>query len=249
MFNKAVFYNITTSFYINGDIKMERPVIDFSTVLASSAHDMKNGLCLLIQLIDQLSSKMRLNNMDEAEELAQIHYEASRLNTNLLQMLAMYRAEKNVLPLNIDDYYLDETLDDLVANNSLYIENKKLSINFDVEDELSWYFDQDLVSNLLNDIFVNAMRYCKSSILISAKTVNDQLHVSIADDGNGYPEHMLQSSITTPQDIELNISRTGLGLYFAQLIAATHEQDGTCGYIKLENGGPLNGSVFTLVLP
>jgi len=77
---------------------MERPVIDFATVLASSAHDMKNGLCLLIQLIDQLSEKMRLNNMDEAEELASIHYEASRINTNLLQMLAMYRAEKDVLP-------------------------------------------------------------------------------------------------------------------------------------------------------
>lgn len=228
---------------------MERPVIDFATVLASSAHDMKNGLCLLIQLIDQLSEKMRKNNMDEAEELASIHYEASRINSNLLQMLAMYRAQKDVLPLNVDSYYLDETLEMLVAQNSLYIDNKSLSITFDIEDELSWYFDQDLVSNLLNDIFVNAMRYCRSSIVVSAKTVNDQLFVTIADDGAGYPEHMLQSAISSPQDIELNISRTGLGLYFAQLIATAHEQGGVCGSIKLENGGPLNGSIFTLVLP
>lgn len=228
---------------------MERPVIDFATVLASSAHDMKNGLCLLIQLIDQLSEKMRLNNMDEAEELASIHYEASRINTNLLQMLAMYRADKDVLPLNIDSYYLDETLEELVAQNSLYIDNKSLSITFDIEDELSWYFDQDLVSNLLNDIFVNAMRYCNNSIIVSAKTLNEQLHITIADDGAGYPEHMLQSAISSPQNIELNISRTGLGLYFAQLIAEAHEENGVYGSIKLENGGPLNGSLFTLVLP
>lgn len=228
---------------------MERPVIDFATVLASSAHDMKNGLCLLIQLIDQLSEKLRNNNMEEAEELANIHYEASRLNTNLLQMLAMYRAEQNVLPLNIDDYYLDETLEELVAQNNLYINNKHLDIKFEIEDELSWYFDQDLVSNLLNDIFVNAMRYCKQSIIVSAQTIDEQLHICIADDGAGYPEHMLQSSITAPQDIELSVSRTGLGLYFAQLIAATHQQNDHHGYIRLENGGPLNGSVFTLVLP
>jgi len=228
---------------------MERPAIDFATILASSAHDMKNSLCLLIQLIEQLDTKMRLRDMDEAEELAQIHYEASRLNTNLLQMLAMYRAEKDVLPLNIDDYYLDETLEELVAQNSLYLDKKHLAITLDVEDELSWHFDQDLVSNLLNDIFVNAIRYCNNSIVISAKQVNQQLHISITDDGNGYPEHMLESSISTPQDIELNISRTGLGLYFAQLIASTHKKNDAAGYIKLENGGALNGSVFTLVLP
>ena len=85
--------------------------------------------------------------------------------------------------------------------------------------------------------------------MVSAKTLDNQLHVTIADDGHGYPEHMLQSAISSPQDIELNISRTGLGLYFAQLIAAAHEQDGVYGSIKLENGGSLNGSIFTLVLP
>lgn len=228
---------------------MERPVIDFATVLASSAHDMKNGLSLLIQLISQLSDKMRLNNMDEAEDLAQIHYEASRLNTNLLHMLTMYREEKDALPLNIDDYYLDETLEDLVAQNSLYIDNKHLSITFDIEDELSWYFDQDLVSNLLNDVLVNSMRYSTNAIIIRAKIINQQLHISICDDGRGYPANMLESSISSPQTIELNISRTGLGLYFAQLIAAKHEQNGVHGYVRLENGGPLSGSVFTLVLP
>jgi K+-sensing histidine kinase KdpD len=228
---------------------MERPIIDFATVLASSAHDMKNSLSLLIQLISQLSDKMRLNNMDEAEDLAQIHYEASRLNINLLHMLTIYREEKDVLPLNIDDYYLDETLEDLVAQNTLYIDNKHLSITFDIEDQLSWYFDQDLVSSLLNDVLVNSMRYSNKSIVLSAKKVNEQLHISIADDGTGYPAHMLESSISGPQAIELNISRTGLGLYFAQLIAAKHEQNGVSGYIKLKNGGVLNGSVFTLVLP
>jgi len=223
--------------------------IDFASVLASSVHDMKNGLCLLIQAIENLSNRLHEKDMEEASELAQIHYEASRLNSNLLQMLALYRVEKDILPLNIDEYYLDELLEELLAKNYIYIDSRRINVDFEVEEDLAWYFDYDLVANLLNDIFVNALRYCKSNIIVKASTDEDQLRIEIADDGQGYPEKMLKTQLIDPADIDLTESRTGLGLYFAKLIAATHEQSGKAGNIKLQNGGQLNGSVFTLTLP
>jgi K+-sensing histidine kinase KdpD len=223
--------------------------IDFSSVLASSVHDMKNGLCLLIQLIENLSTSMRSKAPEDALEIAKIHYEASRLNSNLLQMLAMYRVNKERLPLNVDEYYLDEVLEELIAKNQLYIDNQNIQIKFDIETDLAWYFDRDLVSNLLNDIFVNALRYTDTQILVTAKAVNEKLEIKIADDGDGYPESMLKSDFSEPFDIHLNMSKTGLGVYFAQLIAQTHEQNGITGYIKLENNTLLKGSIFTLVLP
>lgn len=228
---------------------MKDRIIDFSTVLASSVHDMKNSLCLLIQSIEKISSKFQSLDSEEAKEIAQIHYEASRLNSNLLQMLALYRARKDALPLVTDEWYLDDLIEDMLAKNTLYIQNRNLNIQIEIETDLVWVFDQDLVSNLLNDIFVNAMRYCKNQIIISAKEFNNTLEITISDDGQGYPEHMLVSSNSVPKDVDLNISRTGLGIYFAHLIASTHEQNNKSGYIKLENGGKLNGSVFTLVLP
>jgi len=224
-------------------------IIDFSSVLASSVHDMKNGLCLLIQSIENLSNRLEEKGADEAKELAKIHYEASRLNTNLLQMLAMYRAEKDALPLHLDEHYLDELLEELIAKNHLYIENRNLEVEFDIEPDLAWYFDNELVANLLNDIFVNAMRYSKAKILVTAKLVNECLQVEVVDDGNGYPEAMLNNQFLNPSELDLTLSRTGLGLYFANLIATTHSQNGRKGTIKLENGGKLNGSVFTLTLP
>lgn len=223
--------------------------IDFSTVLASSVHDMKNSLCLLIQSIENLNQKLISNNIQESEELTQIHYEASRLNSNLLQVLSMYRAKKDMLPVNMDEFYLDDLIDELLSKNSFYAENRNIAVTTHIEDDLCWYFDNDLVFNLLNDIFVNAMRYCKNQILIEVNVVEEQLKVSISDDGDGYPEHMLISSNLEPFDVSLNESRTGLGIYFAQMIAYQHEQNGRTGSIKLENGGKLNGSVFTLSLP
>lgn len=227
---------------------MNNRSIDFSTVLAASVHDMKNSLCLLIQSIETLSLKFD-GQQEEAQELAQIHYEASRLNSNLLQMLALYRARKDALPINIEEWYLDDLIDDLIAKNDIYITNKQLEVDIDIEPELAWYFDNDLISNLLNDIFVNAMRYCKKHIHICAKRTEQGLEVEINDDGQGYPESMLISSNNVPKDIDLTMSRTGLGIYFAELIASSHQQDGKVGSISLNNGGSLNGSVFRLVLP
>ena len=223
--------------------------IDFSTVLASSVHDMKNSLCLLIQSIETLRMKFSDEQEEEAQELAQIHYEASRLNTNLLQMLALYRARKDALPINIDEWYLDELIEELLAKNEIYISNKHLEVIVDIEEDLAWYFDNDLVSNLLNDIFVNAMRYCKRQIQITAQQTSKGLEIAINDDGTGYPEDMLVSSNMVPKDIDLTTSRTGLGIYFAELIASSHTDGDKVGKIQLENGGSLNGSVFRLVLP
>ncbi len=68
--------------------------IDFATVLASAAHDMKNSLCLLIQSIDNLQQQQQQLDGNGREELSRIHYEANRLNINLLQLLSLYRIEK-----------------------------------------------------------------------------------------------------------------------------------------------------------
>ena len=44
-------------------------------------------------------------------------------------------------------------------------------------------------------------------------------------------------------------NRTGLGLYFANLIANAHETNNLRGSIELNNGGLLGGSIFTLKIP
>lgn len=228
---------------------MQPRKIDFSTVLASSVHDMKNSLCLLIQSIENLNNRLKANKIEESDELTQIHYEASRLNSNLLQVLSMYRAEKDILPVNMDEHYLDEVVEEILSRNAFYVDNRNIKIVIEVEDDLSWYFDKDLVLNLLNDIFVNAMRYCKQQILIEAKVEQEFLTFVISDDGMGYPDNMLVFSTIEPFDVSLSDSRTGLGIYFAQMIAYQHHQDGKNGSINLQNGGRLSGSVFTLSLP
>lgn len=210
---------------------------------------MKNSLCLLLQSIDELSDKAKQNNDSSTNELAKLHYEASRLNSNLLQMLSLYRAEKQQLPVNIDEHYIVDILDEIITKNQIYLDSKQIQVKLDVADELYWYLDIDLIANLLNDVFINAMRYTKNLIYIQAEIQNSRLVIQINDNGDGYSEAMLEQNEFSMQALNLSAGHTGLGLFFAKIIASAHQNNQTCGDISLTNGGQLGGSLFKLTLP
>lgn len=217
-------------------------------ILAASMHDMKNSLCMLLQSIETISDSVNQTEQAKAE-FAKVHYEIARVNSNLLQLLAMYRENNESLPLNIEYIYVDELLDELLSKNELYIRNKKIHVSVEVETDLAWYLDNDLIINLLNDILINALKYTTSAIKIQAQEINQKLVITIMDDGPGYPEQMIEKSLTQMSEAILTQGRTGLGLYFANLIAKAHHNKGDDGHISLQNGGKLTGSVFTLTLP
>lgn len=228
---------------------MDHPQIDFATVLASGVHDMKNSLCMLIQSMDLLQQEMAGTSASASQELARIHYEATRLNTNLLQLLSLYRIEKDQLPLHLDEYYLDDLFEEILLKNQLYSTQRNIEVVLAGEPQLSWFFDNDLISNLINDMFVNALRYSQSKVLIKAEATASALHIEIHDDGLGYPADMLDNSEEGINNLNLAAARTGLGLFFAHMIARAHRNRGQSGRIELTNGGEYGGAVFRLILP
>ena len=58
-------------------MNMPTTPLDFSTVLAASMHDMKNSLCLLLQSMDNISSRLEHDEKTKTE-FAQFHYEIAR---------------------------------------------------------------------------------------------------------------------------------------------------------------------------
>ena len=86
-------------------------------------------------------------------------------------------------------------------------------------------------------------------MLLTIDEEDEQLVISINDDGPGYPQAMLDRQKEFIQGIEPSSGSTGLGLYFASRIAALHGRDGIQGRIEISNGGALGGGVFRLFLP
>jgi K+-sensing histidine kinase KdpD len=223
--------------------------IDFSAVLGSAVHDMKNSLCLIMQSIENLGNSLVETDLLSKKNLASVHYEASRLNTGLVQLLCLYRTRLNNLPLNIDEYDVRDLMEDLVDTNKNYLKHKNMILEVNQSANLIWYLDVDLIGILLNDVLINAMRYGQKKIQLSVYTKNEQLVFKVEDDGPGYPSSMLEAHNMSIQHFDISQGRTGLGLFFARLIAQAHTKENNKGEISLKNGGSLGGGVFVLTLP
>ncbi|MDX2319111.1 MAG: sensor histidine kinase [Moritella sp.] len=236
---------------LDDNIKPSKDTVDYALILTSAVHDMKNSLCLLLQSIESISADM--NTVPEkdkhAAKLADLHYEVLRLNSSLIQVLSLYRDEKDQLPLNIAECFIADYFNEFCITNQLYSDNNNIEINIDIDPDLAWYCDHNLVSYLLSDVFINALRYSKGKIMVTASILDNQLFIEISDNGSGYPESMLEAQHNSMAALSCKQGRTGLGLYFARLIANAHKIKGKKGHISLTNGGPLGGGIFTLTLP
>lgn len=202
----------------------------------------------MIQSIEELETTLREHGVG-IDEAASIHYQAARLNTGLMQLLSLYRTQLDELPLNIDEHYIDDFLDDVIAYNDNHISTRGIEIDIDQGEDLHWYFDVDLINVLVSDVLVNAMRYGNHELKISVTEQDKYLQIKIEDDGPGYPEKMLKISDAELSQLDISTGRTGLGLFFARMIAEAHSTDDRKGSICLSNGGSLGGGVFLLSLP
>ncbi|WP_045859339.1 sensor histidine kinase [Teredinibacter purpureus] len=224
--------------------------IDFAMVLASSVHDMKNSVGMLLASLESVIEEAPPTNDTQARRFSTLHYEASRINSELIQLLTIYRMQNDVLPVHIDEHYIVDVLEDQIARNHMLMETKGLGVTLECDSELHWYFDNDLIGSVIHNVVVNCARYTSSALLIQATIEDDMLCVLVADDGPGYPPSMLRrpAGIVT-EDVEVSKGGTQLGLYFAEKIASFHTQNNRNGYIELDNKGPLGGGVFKLFLP
>tara|TARA_R110002126_G_scaffold10245_74_gene46756 strand:+ start:4411 stop:5100 length:690 start_codon:yes stop_codon:yes gene_type:complete len=225
------------------------PAIDFATVLACSVHDMKNSLCMLIQSAELVQAESDQLSGDSREELARLNYEANRLNSNLLQLLSLYRLEREQLPIQVDQHYIAEIFEELVLKNQYFASQRGIEVIVRVDENLCWYFDRDLIINVLNDAMANALRYSNGRIELSAKLSADNLLMTVADDGPGFPDFMLKNANPDMNKLDLRHGHTGLGIFFAKLIAQAHRNKKLQGQVVLHNGGHLKGGTFSIQLP
>ncbi|BCD99251.1 sensor histidine kinase [Marinagarivorans cellulosilyticus] len=220
--------------------------IDFSTVLASSVHDMKNSVSMLIASLQEVLESMPVENTEQSQQMNTLHYEASRINNELVQLLSIYRLQQKRLPMHVDQHFVVDVLEDQIARNHPLIDSRNVELILDCDADLEAYFDADLVGSVIQNVLVNGCRYTKSKIVLAAKCDKNVLCLTVADDGDGFPAGMLDY----PEQLRSGEGdSTQLGLYFASIIASMHQSKHGVGRISLRNGQPLGGGVFELFIP
>lgn len=222
---------------------------DFSAIIASSVHDMKNSLCMLLGSLDEIMTRCNATSCPSLKGFSHLQYEGNRVNNSLIQLLSLYRIENGQYSLNLTENDLDECLEECFLESKGLLELKGIATQLHCDEDLLWYFDRNLIVGMLNSVINNSYKYTKSIIKITATIENNYLVISVEDDGNGYPEAMLHGGTEHEPGIDYKSGSTGLGLYFAKILARLHENKGKKGYITTTNTGIDNGGKFSIFLP
>ncbi len=222
--------------------------IDFSFVLASSVHDMKNSLGMLLNTLSAMMVSSPPKDEEQARFFSVLEYEAARINGELVQLLSLYRMDENTMSVVIDAHHLIDTLEEQIARNDTLLRSRNIGVNIECDDDLVWYFDSELIGGVLNNLIVNCARYSREQLLIKVTEENGFLCIAIADDGQGYPDNMLMGAL--PQiPVSFNSGNTRLGLLFTRKVLELHKSKKGQGYMTIANGGPLGGGELKLFLP
>ncbi len=220
-----------------------------SLLLASSVHDIKNSLSMLLNTLDAVIEETPISSDSQRHQFATLRGEAARINNSLIYLLGLYRLQRNELPLQVQEVYVADFLEEQIAANELLFSIRQIAVQRDCDDELTGYFDPMLIAGVIGNVLVNASRYAEREIRVIARAGdNGRLTIEISDDGPGFPQKMLESNRYAQRGIDFSSGSTNLGLFFAAEVAHLHRRGDEHGTIELSNLSP-HGSRFTLTLP
>jgi signal transduction histidine kinase len=127
--------------------------------------------------------------------------------------------------------------------------NKKIQINFDDKNDYQIVADKNMIELVLRNLISNAIKFTnkKGKIDIHITEQNQEIQISVADDGIGIPENRLETIFEVSKNKNTpgteNEQGTGLGLILCKDFIENH---GGKIWVESKTG---KGSIFTFSLP
>lgn len=169
---------------------MTMPSADFSLILAASIHDMKNSLGVLLSSLEDLRDEQQACGSSSAN-LDILQYQAERIHNDLVRLLGSYRLQQNMLSAHTEEHFVRDLLDDAIARYASVINGQDINCQNNAQD-ISGYFDHQLIASVLDNSVSNAVRYAKHQMCLNAAYCEGYLVISVHDDGPGFAESMLR---------------------------------------------------------
>lgn len=208
---------------------------------AALIHELKNDLILLSMTIESIPATGE-TAQDQPIEAARLH--CQQVVDRLQQALLVYKATQKSFHPRIDAYSPYELMASIAARaHTLAHDRIDVTLDVDPDTPAIWFFDRGLLEMALMNAVQNSLRYARTAIRLRLAIEGGALALCVHDDSTGYPEHVLAS---VAADEPCHATGTGLGLKFSRLIAASHDNAGRTGTLRLCND---SGAAFCLLIP
>jgi len=223
--------------------------LDFQTVMASTVHDLKNSVGMLIDTLRDTTSELTPQEQTLRTRFSRLESEAMRVSNDLIQLLTVYKIDHGICSLDISHHSVRDLLEECMLQYSPLIEHKGINMYLECPEELYWFLDHTLVCGVINNVLNNAIRYTKDALLLRGIETDTGLVIQVEDNGPGYPDQLLTPTDNNDSGVDFSSGSTGLGLYFSALVAHQHHNKGTRGHAAIDNDSSIGGGRFSLFLP
>lgn len=216
--------------------------------MADASHELRTPLSIIRGEADVALSQDR-DASEYREALATIQDEAKRLSRIVDDMMALARADAGERPLHIQEFYLNDLVEECGKAARVLALHEGVSLTVDPTADISYRGDEELLRRMLLNLLDNATKYTPSggSISVTLECESANVKIMVSDTGIGIPAESASHIFERFYRVDKARSRadggSGLGLAIAKWVAEAHK-----GSIDLTSS-PGHGSKFTVSLP
>ncbi len=217
---------------------------------ADVSHELRTPISVIKAQVDEALDEDELTS-EQKNILLTIKKQIAQMNNLISQMLILAKADENNFELDKEEFDLNIVVDTVIEemNNLALEKNILISKEIIVNDDFKIKADLSLITQLLLNIFDNAIKYTQTNgkIKITLNKLDNYYKLNIIDNGIGIAKENLTNIFKRFYRVDKSRSReyggTGLGLSICNWIVNTHG-----GEIKV-NSSLEEGSKFTILLP
>lgn len=212
---------------------------------ADVAHELRTPLATLQSHMEAMIDGVWEPTVDRIKSC---HEETIRINRLVGDMDKLSQYESENLILNKTEFDISEVINNILLNFETEYRNKNIGIIYD-KQELSLYADKDKISQIIVNLFSNALKYTPEGGKVVIEAVADRGNVilSIKDSGIGISEedlpHIFERFYRADKSRNRMTGGAGIGLSIVKSIVDAHD-----GVISV-NSEISKGTEFKVYLP
>lgn len=214
------------------------------------AHDLRNPFAALTSSAELLQKYIDRNDLEKAKNKAKMIFDSSTKGHDLLQnLLEWARSQLRSNKFNFVALNLLNTLNEVIKLVENSANNKSISIEIQVDEDLMVEADEQLIQFVFRNLISNAIKFTPNGgkITIKSEKNTSDVEISVSDNGIGIDQETKEKLFRIDTQISTQGTNhemgTGLGLILCKEFIAKH---GSKIWVESEVG---KGSTFKFTLP
>ena len=216
--------------------------------VSNMTHELKTPIAIAYSANDALLNYDTANDQQKKVTYLNIaNKQLKRLGELVENILAMSLERRKTMKLKPERVLLRSFMEEIATAQRMR-GDKEITINVDVDEDVSIEADKTHLSNILNNLIDNAIKYSGDSVEITI--CGNEREISVTDNGIGIPAksipYLFNKFYRVPHGNRLDVKGYGIGLYYVKSIldkmgwcidVRSKEKEGSVFTIKISNDG------------